>query len=335
MNKNFISLTDNDEFTKLRGLDLQELLVQVENYFLEYRTLLGLPNDLTFGVEIEYEFVSRRSVDKFVDKKLFCWNSKGDASLSSGGEINSPVMMDELKYWKELKLICDHLTKVNADTQHNAGGHIHIGANILGEDIDAWRNFLKLYASYENILFRFIYGDKISARKRLLDFASPSAENIHYSLKKIGIKTKVEDLSEIFSAVSRYKALNFSNVQFCDPSAIKCKNTIEFRGPNATSNAVIWQNNINAFAKMLVAARNKVMNEDFLDYKLKNEFVSISKNKYLYDCIDIKNALEFVDLIFDNNLDKIYFLRQYLKDLQEGYGKEEALKSKRFVKKEK
>ena len=333
MNENFISLTDNDEFTKLRGLDLQELLVQVENYFLEYRTLLGLPNDLTFGVEIEYEFVSRRSIDKFVDKKLFCWNSKRDASLSSGGEINSPVMMDELKYWKELKLICDHLTKVNADTQHNAGGHIHIGANILGNDIDAWRNFLKLYTSYENILFRFIYGDKISARKRLHQFAQPLAENIDYSLRQIDNETKVENLSYILPSFSRYKALNFSNTLFDDPSKIECKNTIEFRGPNATTNAIVWQNNINTFAKMLVSSRNKVMNEDFLDYKLKNELICYSDNKYMYDCINIKNALEFVDLVFDNNLDKIYFLRQYLKDLQEGYGNKEALKSKRFVKK--
>ena len=32
--------------------------------------------------------------------------------------------------------------------------------------------------------------------------------------------------------------------------------------------------------------------------------------------IYVDDALEFVDLIFDNNMDKIYFLRQYLKSFE-------------------
>ena len=32
--------------------------------------------------------------------------------------------------------------------------------------------------------------------------------------------------------------------------------------------------------------------------------------------IYIDDALEFVDLIFDNNMDKIYFLRQYIKSFE-------------------
>ena len=32
--------------------------------------------------------------------------------------------------------------------------------------------------------------------------------------------------------------------------------------------------------------------------------------------IYLNDALEFADLIFDNNLDKVYFLRQYLKSFE-------------------
>ena len=332
MSKNFINLNDNDDFVKLRGLDLQDLIIQVENYFLEYRTLLGLPEDLTFGVEIEYESIMRKLTDRFIEKKMPDWNSKRDGSLSSGGEITSPVMVDELKYWQQLKEICDYLTKRGADTQHNAGGHIHIGTCILGDDVEAWRNFLKLYTIYENVIFRFIYGDKISARKKLFQYAPPIADVLYESLDRINRAEEVSDFSYTLPTSNRYAALNFCNVSFYNPSSNYGKNTLEFRSPNATTDAIIWQNNINAFAKMLVASRKKIMDEDFLDYKLKKEYMPYSENKYLYDYINFKNVLEFVDLVFDNNLDKIYFLRQYLKDFQDGYGIKTAVKAKKFVK---
>ena len=36
----------------------------------------------------------------------------------------------------------------------------------------------------------------------------------------------------------------------------------------------------------------------------------------MYDEIFLDQALEFADLIFTNNLDKIYFLKQYLKGFE-------------------
>ena len=292
MSRNFINPANNDEFIKLRGLDLQELIVQVENYFLEYRNVLGLPQDLTFGVEIEYEGLMRIITDRFLKKNLPNWQSVVDSSLSFGGEINSPVMKDKLQYWKELKIICDHLTKRKADTLHNAGGHIHIGTCILGDDIDAWRNFLKLYTIYEHILFRFIYGDKINARKMLYTYALPVADVLYKSLGSINDAKDMDDIKKALTTSDRYLALNFCNVKFYDPNRKYGKNTIEFRSPNATTDAIIWQNNINVFAKMLVSSKQKVMDEDFLDYKLRNDYKKFLTNKYLYDIVNIKDVLE-------------------------------------------
>lgn len=50
----------NDPFVNLRGNDLKELLVQVENYHWNYRNDLNLPKNETFGTEIEYEDVSKK-----------------------------------------------------------------------------------------------------------------------------------------------------------------------------------------------------------------------------------------------------------------------------------
>lgn len=328
----FINSGKNDMFSSLKGLDLQDLLVETENQPLTFRESLELPSDVTFGTEIEYEDVSIEKVTRFVDDNLPNWDSTTDGSLNSGGEINSPVMSDDKKYWKELKTICEYLTQAKARTSGNAGGHIHVGAHVLGEDIEAWRGFLKLYTAYESVLFRFAYGDKLSARRRLHDFAPPVAQRIHSNLRDINSATDIYDIKWAIPSHEKYQALNFNHVEFDSLGSRSFKNTLELRCPNATTNAVVWQNNINAFAKMLVSAHNKAMNEDFLDFKLKHEFVSYyDGGEYLYSEINLKNVLEFVDLAFDNNLDKIYFLRQYLKGFQDSYGTKSAQPAASFT----
>ena len=39
----------------MKGIDLQELLYRLDNYYLELRDHLGLSNNDTFGLEIECE----------------------------------------------------------------------------------------------------------------------------------------------------------------------------------------------------------------------------------------------------------------------------------------
>ena len=129
MNNEF--LKNNDDFSCLRGLDLQDLITYIENYYLEYRCSLNLPDNLTFGVEIEYENYLRKNVDRYTEKYLKTWMSKMDGSLTNGGEITSPVLTDNINTWIELKSICKFLNNNHADTLHNAGGHIHIGQNIF------------------------------------------------------------------------------------------------------------------------------------------------------------------------------------------------------------
>ena len=69
MSNTFINPEKNDNFSLLRGIDLQDLLIETENYFLKYRDKLNLPGDVTFGVELEYEGFSRKITDIFVKKK--------------------------------------------------------------------------------------------------------------------------------------------------------------------------------------------------------------------------------------------------------------------------
>lgn len=332
MEKSLIIDNANDYFSSMRGIDLEELLFQIENYDLEYRESLKLPRSITFGAEIEYENVPKKIVDQFIRTNLNTWISKNDSSLNSGGEVTSPIMKDKKKNWHELKSICDFLEENNADTSHNAAGHIHIGTKVLNqENITGWRHFLKLYMIYEHVIFRFIYGDKLNGREKIKKYAPPIADKLYKRLSHLNQAIDIYDIQWILPG-ERFGSINFQNIDYNDYyHSFEEKDTIEFRSPNATTNPVIWQNNINAITKMLLTSNRQIIDEDFLDYKLKNEFLTYKGHEYLYDEIVLKDALEFVDLIFDNNLDKSYFLRQYLKNFQDNYGLKAGTKAKQFV----
>lgn len=118
----FLNLDGNDQLSLLRGEDLREFLILLQQYFLEYRECLNLPKALTFGVEIEYEKVFRFIVDRFIEQELPTWDSRVDGSIIFGGEIVSPKMSDLKECWQNLKKVSDVLAKKRADTYHNAGG---------------------------------------------------------------------------------------------------------------------------------------------------------------------------------------------------------------------
>lgn len=73
------------------------------------------------------------------------------------------------------------------------------------------------------------------------------------------------------------------------------------------------------------------MDRGFLTYKFERSSKSYKEIKFLYNEIDLKNVLEFVDLIFDNNLDKLNFLRQYIGDFRGMYEVERNVYKRKFT----
>lgn len=334
----FISPLGNDMFSNLKGMDLQDLIICIEGFYLTYRESLGLPEEVSFGTEIEYEDVFPTLVSLYAKKFLKKWDNGTDGSLSViSGEIVSPIMHDNKESWNELKRICHFLKAFNADTFRKAGGHVHVGAHILGKDIEAWKTFLKLYACYENVLYRFGFGDKATPRKSLEYYAGFIANSILHMLDHLEFldeaKTsdeKIELFIENLAHYERYNGINFDNLLINNIEERYGKNTLEFRFPNATIEEVVWQNNINTFAKMMLACRNKMVDSDFLEYCVQHFEASLVKLSY-YREVDLKKALEFVDLVFDKNIDKVYFLRQYFKSFYTSAELDKTVKAKRFI----
>lgn len=311
---NFLVPSNNDELSNMKTLDLQEFLYYLNNYYLKLRNKLNFEYSITFGVEIEAEDCKFNIIKNKINI-LFpnnSWTVKCDETLKNGIEIASPLLHNEEGYFKDLNAVCLILNEYAQIFEH-CGGHIHIGAHIFEGKKQYILNLIKLWAVYENIIYRFGYGEFLSNRPEIEVFAKPIRNKLLKSYDKL-IEEKHLSIEDIIDEVSlrRKQAINFDNAT--NFSQVRYRNTIEFRNPNGTLNPVIWQNNINFFVNLIKYAKSDRFDLDLIERRLKTQ--GIGMNLKLYNEIYLEQALELSDMIFDNNLDKIYFLRQYLKSFE-------------------
>lgn len=328
----FINPKNNDILSDFNNSDLEELIYYIENTYLRFRQRLGFDIDYTFGFEIEFEksFNTDEIINKINSSLNKTWKYTFDASLKRGGEIISPILNDVNSDWKSLRKVCQMISE-NAKIGKNCGGHIHIGSSILQNNSIYWLNFIKLWSAYENVIFRFSYGEYINARKNIQKYAMPIANDLYNYYKKL-IQLEGLNLMKILPYLNnqRNQAVNFQNVKVFAKFDNKIKNTIEFRCFNGTLEPTIWQNNLNLLFSLLEYSKSSNFNNELIDERIiknLNENIEFSK----YDDIYLDEALELCDLIFNNNFDKVYFLRQYLKSFE--INRKYNIKTENFVRK--
>ena len=310
---NLLNPLSNDEFLKFDSFTREQVLKNINESLLQYRNLLFIPNDITFGTELEFDNCDNKVIKKQLSKYNLksSWLTKEEPSIKNGGEVVSPTLTNTEEAWTNLKIVCDIL-KNKASNTDLCSAHVHIGKNILQDDIIAFENFIYLWSAYEHVIFRFCYGEFLSPRQNILQFASPV--KTCFQKKYDDSITKNYTLAKLIKELSfrRELAVNFKNIDFDS----KSKNTIEFRCPNGTFNEVIWQNNINLFVHLLMYAKSKNFDLD----KIKNKKTSLNlSNIEYYNEIYLEDAITLCDLIFDKNIDKLYFLRQYIKNYKISY----------------
>ena len=312
MEREFLSKDLNYEFYKLNNHDYNDYLFMLNDYKIEYQDQLDFEKNITFGIEIEYEGLEQVITDSYIEENYPRWISTCEDTISKGGEIISPILQDTKEVWKEIKRICSFLKLNNAIMDNDAGAHIHIGTQILSKDLDRWRNFIYLYTAFEDILYRFASGERINQRQNNKVYAYP----ISIDLAKLYLSFKslenFNDLEELLDTEHKFQGINFCNINFEYPDTLGAKNTIEIRMPNGTKEEIIWQNYINTFIHLLKAH----IKDKYLEY-INNEIKMIYDNYYNYEhynYIDPKKAFLLADIIFDNNLYKTNFLKQYIKD---------------------
>ncbi len=322
--------TENEMLHELTGHDLQTLLLLLDTCYLEYRDTLGLDPNITFGCEFELEHIKNTCLTASL-KNFFPnqdWKIKDDLSLEDGMEINTGILRDTKENWQLLQTLCNIIDPWT-EIDQKAAGHIHMGAHILGDDLQNWLHFFKLWTTYENILFRFAYGEYFRARPCLENYAQPMAKaynECYDEQQNQPLSTIITDL-----CIHRNQAVNLSNVDIWRIFLYHKHNTIEFRLCNGSKKIEIWQNNINCFAHLLTYCCSPRFQEEIIEQRRK-ENQKIFSSLSWYQEIYLEQALEFCDLIFDNNRDKIFFLKQYIKALGEENDKTRYPQSHSLVK---
>lgn len=289
----------NEILSRLSASDIHEFFNLINRYNLVLRDSIGVDLNETFGAEIECE---NANFEKISRKVLKNWGLYDDSSLLCGAELKSPKLRDTKENWLELKKMCNMLYKYS-EIGINCGGHVHVGIQALKNSNKSLINFMKLWSIYEHIIFRFSYGEFLGPRP-VFKGHSKSVRDVFLEMcyyDSIGALSE----RELFMMLKhdKYQAVNFRHYD-----TLK---TIEFRCPNGTLNPVIWQNNINLFVKMLLCSNSLMFSDGKLNEKV-NDIIFEKTASEIY----VDDVLEFVDLIFDNNVDKIYFLRQYLKSFE-------------------
>ena len=322
------SKNSNTQVSKLNLNELKAFKDELSSFYIPYRESLDFSEQVQFGLEVEYDKLEKCLVDEFLVFHNIPWFSYPELSLEEGGEITSPILYDRPYNWSKLKEVCEFLRLCLAQDNEKTGAHIHVGADILGNDMSSWDNLIKMIIAYENIFFRYSSGEQTILRDGYIKFAYPIALEVYerYFLKYEPVY--LGNLKDILG-VEKYQGFNFKNIEDFDLEDKKGKNTIEFRYPNGTFEEIIWQNNVNTFVKFLLACK-KELDMDYIDYRIRetaNHF-----NHGYYKFIDEEGALHLADQIFDNDFDKACFLRQYYKDFSHIDDNTEFKNTKTFIK---
>lgn len=326
----FIDINSNDLLSKMNEKDRDELLNLLRSYKIALRDKLNLRNNTTFGLELEFGTSKEKEIESklkslnykwLLEKRLNgkYWDFKKELSSIDGYEITTPISFDEVETWKQLESVCNLLKSNNVRIGEKDAGHVNFGSQILGNNVESWLKFFRLYSLYENTIYRFSYGEFECERPYLEKYAFPIAKELNHKLDKLENPFELPSLRKLFTTVQtqhKVKAMQFYKMSQGGTSFEKDRR-FEFRMPNATAEPIIWQNNVNFFAHLLYAAE-KDLDIDEVKAKINRKFDDL-QNIRKYNYINIDEALELADLIFDNNLDKINFLRQYMKEFKTSY----------------
>lgn len=334
----FIEPNKNDFISEMCVSERNEFLELLKQYKIFLKPELGISNDITFGFELEFSTLNQSIIESLIktysyelilskrNKYNGFWASKEERTIKNGFEVTTPIFTDTPENWTQLCEVCKILLNNNSYITNETAGHIHIGTQILGNSVQNWINFFKLYVAYENILFRFGYGEYEKERLSLTSYSASIARLFNNRLSEFEKRNYNISLEELFVNMQfGYKKYALGiHKPVKEDTSFKERKTIEFRSFNASLEPVIWQNNLNFIVHFMKYAMSTKYDEDTVNKRINN-----IKDYCSYNIIDLEQALELADMIFDNNLDKMNFLRQYLKSFKT---KDEFVVSDKFIK---
>lgn len=314
------------QLSNLSVASKKELLDELNKMTLSYRKKLNIADNTTFGIEIEYGNVLKDIIDNLTKNyygerlnNYEKWMYQYERSFANfidkkyyGGEFDSPVFVNKEEYFIQLKNVCDALLKNGAIVDERMALHVHVGKDILKNNLKYLENFLKLYMIYEDIIYKFGYYGK-TPRKVIDDYARAISYDL-FDILEENEYSSFNDLIYILRVIFKNKktGINFYNINPGFYDSFNHLNTIEYRMFNGTIDPVIIQNMVNLSCSLLETSASEELDVECIDYNVKK----IKDREYnvqnLSLPINFDKALEFSDMIFKDDDDKKYFLKQYL-----------------------
>lgn len=185
-------------------------------------------------------------------------------------------------------------------------GHIHFGADFLGNDYKAWENFFTIYNECEEILYKMCNRQGELPREEIMQYAQASNGMISsiFENGEVSIKTQ-EDLDLIIEALkdTRNRGINFCNMEE------EGTNTIEYRMPNGTIDINIIRENIRLFGQLLNISKQMSINSEFK----KEEFSALKR----HNLTEREKVESLLSLLFDDEQEKSVY-RQRWNTVKEG-----------------
>ena len=91
----YLDPSSNDKLSDMRGMDLLDLIVLLNGYYIPLRSTLGFSSDITFGLELEIENTDINEIAIMIDESFGeKWDTTGDSTLYDGAEIISPILKE-------------------------------------------------------------------------------------------------------------------------------------------------------------------------------------------------------------------------------------------------
>lgn len=279
-----------------------------------YRSILNFKKSILFGLEIELETIHYQSIKDIVIHGInSTWEIKREGPTQYGIEVVSPPLKNENETWRLLLKLSEILQLLNP-TFGYASFQVNLD-NFMEKDKIV--PFLHFFATYEDIIFRFSKGKDNHLRDNINAYASPIIPDLTTRLR--GRKDKIvkyhfQNKKEyaINLKTNEYKKLMTNQIPFYYEEQLNTPiSIIEFRTPNGTDNAVLWQNYINTFYFIMAY----VNSDSFDSERFKNSWQSQRVYQIdSYEVLNMEKAIAFANLIFEEDIDKIYFLKQYIGD---------------------
>ena len=297
---------------------------------------LGLPEDFKFGIELEAYNVKTKGEDslysgesaEYIKSKNWHMATKSEESLvgEGGAELVSPILRDTKQDWEDIFAMCEQMkkfpgnkgNKVIADSK--CGLHIHFDAECLAKNPNKMRNFLRLYAESEELLYKMCNDKNDPIRKGAInkDFkgihlisamwrngmAAPTGKKILKQIQDGTLKLSYKKFGKLRMLASKYKlderryaGLNLTNI------GNSKKNTIEFRMANGTLDLEVIKQNVFLYASLINTAIKMTDNPELYQD-------SLSKF-YKTDVTEKEKAENFLKLIIENPEDRQIYIDRW------------------------